>query len=224
MRTTILALALAVAGFVLAGLDAAPQPAADSRIFVPYVSHTYCGRFFDDFDDPATGWFTGEGGGLLAAYADGEYRLRAEDAGTVWFMPAPEEACDRAEYRAAVNARWAGPPGNFYGLLFDAGSDAGQGYVLAVNTDARVWLVLAARGETLDIVMGPTGHDAIRPGGEVNELMVERRGERVALSINGAAVGELRAPSPGPVMAGLVVASYTDRPGAEARFDAFSYE
>jgi hypothetical protein len=223
MRTTILAFAL-VAGSLLAGLAAAQQPAAESRIFVPHISHTYCGRFFDAFDDPATGWFTGEGGGLLAAYTEGEYRLRANDAGTVWFMPAPEEACDRPEYRAAVTARWVGPPGNFYGLLFDADAGAGRAYVLAVNTEARVWLVLAVEGEALGVVMGPTGHDAIRSGGEPNRLMAERRGERVTLAINETAVGELRAASPGAVAAGLVVASYTTGPGAEARFDEFLYE
>ena len=227
LRVLALAFALGVAavGAALAypPAPAAAQPAPTHFTYLPHVAQSYCGSFLDSFSDPSTGWFTGETGGLRAERIDGEYRLLIEGPGTIWLVAAPD--CPRVAYRAAVDARWAGPPGNFYGLLFGIDDALGRSWLFAVNTDARVWLVFEIGNDSIDTLIAPATHDAIRPGGETNRLAAERTGDTITLSINGAPVGELpNAPAAAPVLAGVAAASYTTQSAADARFDNFLYQ
>lgn len=202
---------------------AAAQTIPTGIIYFPHVAGELCGPFLDPFDGPSTAWFTGQSAGLRAELVGGEYRLLIDGPGTVGFIDAP--TCKRVSYRAAVDVRWAGPTGNFYGLVFDINDALGRSYLFAANTDARVWLVFEVRDDSLDTVIAPTAHDAIRPGGEVNRLAAERAGGAIILSINGTPVGELPdGLSAVPVLAGIAAASYTTQSTADARFDNFLYE
>lgn len=193
-----------------------PEPPS---LFLPLIVGGTCGDFFDSFDHEL-GWFTGEREGLMAETAAGEYRMRITRPGYVWLVGAPD--CPRLGYEAAVDARWAGETGNFYGLLFNIHGDLEHAHMLAINSDNRVWLVMAVQPDGLEVLIPPTRHDSIRPGGEVNRLAVAREGERLTLRINDQVVGELPDTAPGtPVIAGLVTASYTGRVPADARFDNF---
>lgn len=201
------------------GRRAAAAPPVPSTIFIPHVLSDHCGDFFDDFSD-ATGWFEGQRDGLLAELRDGEYRLSVTQPGLVWLVGAPD--CARVNNQMAVTARWAGAPGNFYGLLFGENGRAGQAYLLAVNSDARAWLLLRLGGGSLAVVSGPTHDDVIAEGRARNRLAITRDSGRILLAINDKTVGQLPDPdADAPFIAGLVVASYTDSAPADARFDDF---
>lgn len=221
-RALVLAVAFAVA-LVGAAQPARPAPAADYTVFhyLPHVAAGECPLFLDTFDADH-GWFLGQSGGLTAELLGGEYRLAFTGQGAVWLMPAP--GCARVDYRAAVDARWAGTPGNFIGLLFGIDDAAERAYLFAVNTDRRVWLLFEVGPESLVSLIPPTAADAVLPGESVNRLMAERRGDTITLSVNGVAVGQLPAPAPAaPVLAGVAAAAYTTQAAADARFDNFVY-
>ena len=214
----IMFLFLAVPALAAARPPAEP-PAAPVRLFIPHVSRDYCGAFFDDFS-AATGWFTGQRDGLLAELAGGEYRLLITQPGHIWMVGAPD--CARRTDRAEVDARWVGRPGNFYGLLFDIDGRLDQSYMLAVSSEARVWLLFRITPTSMTTLLEPAAHDAIRPGGETNRLAVARDDGRLLFAINGTTVGELADVGPGrPVAAGLAAASLVTYVPADARFDNF---
>lgn len=201
------------------GRSAAEAPPATNTIFIPHVLGDHCGDFFDDFSD-VTGWFEGQRDGLLAELRDGEYRLSVTQPGLVWLVGAPD--CARVNNQMAVTARWAGAPGNFYGLLFGEDDRAGRAYLLAVNSDARAWLLLRLEDDSLSVVSGPTHDDAIAEGRARNRLAITRGRGRILLTINDKTVGQLPDPDAAtPFITGLVAASYTDRAPADARFDDF---
>jgi hypothetical protein len=203
--------------------EGAMHRAGGNQLFMPLVSGgRACAAFTDDFST-STGWFTGERDGLLAELLEGEYRLLVERPGHVWLVGAPD--CPRQDNQAAVDARWSGRPGNFYGLLFSLDGRLDRAYILAVNSEARVWLVFRVHEDGLETVAGPSSHSAIRLGSQTNRLAVARTGDRVVLLINDVAVGELDDPLPGtPVIAGLAAATYTIHAPADARFDNFTHE
>ena len=218
----VLSFILAMPALAAARRAADTPPATPSRLLLPLVAAGGCGNLNDNFTT-ARGWFTGERDGLVAELRDGEYRLLVTRPGFVWLVGAP--GCARFDDQAAVDARWAGQSGNFYGLLFAMDGRLDRAHVLAVGSDARVWVVFRVHDDGLETVLGPTHHDAIRPGGQTNRLSVARAGGRVVLSINGAAVGELADPLPGtPAAAGLVAASLVGHAPADARFDNFVHE
>ncbi len=219
----VLVLILARPALATARPAADPPPTPANRLFLPHVAGgRACSTFHDDFSDNS-GWFTGERDGLLAEVRDGEYRLLVTRPGFVWLVGAP--GCTRMDNSAAVDARWAGRPGNFYGLLYAADGRLDRALVLAVNSDARVWLLFAVRADGMETLRGPTAHDAIRPGNAVNRLGMARRDGRLVLSINGAAVGEIADPLANEaVAAGLVASSYTAHAPADARFDNFVHQ
>lgn len=193
-------------------------------LYVPIVASAYCGSFYDTFDDPSVGWFAGASDGLRAEVAAGEYRLTFAESGQVWFVAGP--MCPQRAYRASVDARWAGTPGNFIGLLFEIEENPARAYLFAVNTDDRVWLVFEVRNNALTTLIPPTGNDAVLPGQAFNRLAVERLNDVITLSVNGVPVGRLTGAGPAatPVLAGVAAASYTTQQTADARFDNFLFE
>jgi len=189
--------------------------------YLPHVSAGECPLFIDTFDND-NGWFTGQSDGLTAELLGGEYRLAFAGHGAVWLIPAP--GCAREEYRAAVDARWAGAPGNFIGLLFGVDDARRRAYLFAVNTDRRVWLLFEVGPDSLVTLIPPTAADAVLPGAAANRLMAERRGDVITLSVNDVVVGQVPEPAPAaPVLAGVAAAAYTTQAAADARFDNFLY-
>lgn len=189
---------------------------------IPFIASGFCGTYIDTFDDPQSGWFTGQAPGLNAEIIDGEYRLTFSGNGEVWLISGP--MCERSSYTATVDARWAGATGNFIGLLFEVDDGNKQAYLFAVNTDDRVWLVFKVRNGGLSVVIPPTGHDAVLPGTAYNRLTAVRANETIHLIINGTPVGELQGFDQAiPVLAGVAAASHTTQHAAEARFDNFIY-
>lgn len=223
--TLVCAFCLVLLGASLAW-EAPATSAEEPSSFVNYFPHAaadFCGPFLDRFNDTASGWYTGSFDGLQAGIVDGEYRLVFTGGGSVWLIPGP--VCLRSSYRAAVDTRWVGTTGNFIGLLFGIDDAAELAYLFAVNTDARVWLVFRVHSDGLDMIIPPTGHDAVLSGVSINRLATERIGDTIVLSVNDIQVGELRETHPGaPVLAGVAAAGYTFQPAVDARFDNFLWQ
>jgi hypothetical protein len=205
-----------------------PQPASANsapvaaQIYIPHAGGSPCDEFRETFDTPDPGWFIGQQTGLQAEVIGGEYRMLVSGGGLVWMVPAP--VCAHVNYRAAVDAHWAGPTGNFYGLAFGLDDVTHRAYLFTVNTDERVWLVFEVSGGALNTIIGETFSDAIRSGGGINRLSAERSGNMILLTINDIHVGNLPAGAPGnPVTAGLVAATYVSQSAVDARFDNFHY-
>ena len=225
MRICALAVTMCAAalGATLAARAAGPpahppaQAAPPYFVYQPYISGTECGNLIETFDGPTTDWFTGHFGSLLAELDSGEYRWLGNESGTVWHLAGP--GCERVGYHAAVDAHWAGAPGNFYGLLFDIDQATGHAYILAVNSDNRVWLVFELDDNSFDVVIPATYADAVRPGYEVNRMAARREGDTIYLSINGTAVGELTGPPAAPFLAGVAAATYFNQPSIDVRYD-----
>ncbi len=202
---------------------AAVEP-SDTLLYVPIAASGYCGAFYDTFDDPDVGWFSGTMDGVQAKVTAGEYRLTFTQSGLVWFVAG--SMCAHRTYRVAVDARWVGTPGNFIGLLFEIEENPARAYLFAVNTDERMWLVFEVRNNSLNSIIPPTGNDAVLPGQAFNRLAVVRLGDGITLSVNGVAVGQLTGVTPAatPVLAGVGAATYTTQQAADARFDNFLFE
>lgn len=191
--------------------------------YFPLIAANYCSSFYDTFGDSTSDWFTGTIDSLDAEISDGEYQLNFTGGGSVWLIPGP--MCARTNYRAVVDARWRGSPGNFIGLLFELDEEDNDGYLFAINTDERIWFVFEIKGNNLETTIAPVGNDAILSGTAVNRLSVERLDNTIFFSINGTTVGELRDDSTGrPVIAGVAAASYTTQASASARFDNYIFE
>lgn len=202
--------------------SSAAKSSESTRIYLPSIANKFCGPYFDPFDDPGSGWITGPFGDLRAEVREGEYGLMFTGRGMVWLVPGP--VCEHTAYRAAVDVRWINATGNFAGLLFNLDDTTRNGYLFAINTDERVWLVFEVVGDSLGTMLSPVGNDAILPGTAVNRLAVERVDQSMILSVNGTPVGELRDSQHGrPVIAGVAAASYTTQDQAEVRFDNFAY-
>lgn len=192
-------------------------------LYLPIIVTNPCSPFFDSFDDPATEWFTGTAGALRAEVTGGEYKLGLSGGGSVGLVPGP--MCALSSYQVAVDARWAGQPGNFIGLLVELDEANRTAYLFAVNTDSQVWIVFKVRGDSLDTVIDPIKNDAVLPGGSVNRLTVESRDTTLYFSVNDTPVGELRSGASGmPVLAGVAAASYTTQSAVDARFDNFHWQ
>jgi hypothetical protein len=222
-----LAAILAAGALVFTKLGStAPQdqwtPDAAFSFYLPHLAGDICGPTFDPFDDPDSGWFTGQRDSLIAEYHNGEYRVVITEPMTVWFFVAP--GCPRANYRAEIDARWVGMPGNFYAMLFNVDNSLNGAYLFAINTDTRVWLVMQVQGGDLNFIIPETGNDAILPGGQMNRLAVERHGDVIYLAVNDTPVGELVMGQPGPPVAvGVAVGTYISVAPADARFDNFHF-
>jgi hypothetical protein len=216
----ICAVTLTLAGARFASSGPAATGSASPLVYLPYIAGDRCGPRLDTFDGPLTDWFVGQDGSLSAEIVNGEYRLRIDDPGTVWLVPGP--LCGRAAYRAAVDARWAGDPGNFIGLQLDIDDATQSAYLFVINTDHGVWLVFESRPGSLQTVIPPTADAAIRSGDATNRLAAERTATALHLSINDIPVGQLAVAAPAaPVVTGVVAAAYTTQSTADARFDNF---
>jgi hypothetical protein len=204
----------------------APQdqwpPDTAYSFYLPHMAGENCGPTIDTFDNPESGWFTGRPDSLIAEYHDGEYRVVVTEPMTVWMFVAP--GCPRQNYRAEIDARWVGTPGNFYALLFNVDNSVDGAYLFAINADNRVWLVMQVQGGDLNFIIPETGHDAILPGGQTNRLSVERVVDVIYLSVNDTPVGEMLMGQPGPpVAAGVAVGTYVGVAPADARFDNYYF-
>jgi hypothetical protein len=181
----------------------------------------YCPDFYDDFSNPASGWFVVDADWVRAEYLSGEYRILIKPADYSGFFSAP--ACTRQNYTAEVYARWAGNSGTGYGLVFGIVGQFERFYLFLVNTDLQQYTLLRYDGADAWTAIRPwTNSSAIHGGASQNQLGIIRDGSTIRLIVNGLWVDLFGdATISGATRAGVAVASYMDLPNADARFDSF---
>jgi hypothetical protein len=200
--------------------DLALRP-TEMRVYLPVVYRGYCPDFFDTFEDPGSGWEIWDDDYVRSEYVNGEYRILTKRSGYIYLFGAP--ACSRADYDVAVDARWAGAPGNSYGLLFGLRGDYTHFYVFDINTDYGMFRLYRRTPEGFAAIVPPTASSSIHRGTASNHLAVRRRGSQITLWVNGIQLGTwYDGTVTGPTWTGVMASPYSDVPSADARFDNFS--
>jgi hypothetical protein len=189
--------------------------------YLPLGLRNHCADFYDDFSNPASGWFVADADWVRAEYLNGEYRILIKPADYYGVFSAP--ACARLNYTAEVHARWAGNSGTGYGLVFGVVGDFERFYLFLVNTDFQQYGLFRYDGASgFTTIRSWTSSSAIHTGATVNQVGVIRDGSTIRLIINGLWVDLFGdATITGATLAGVAVASYVDLPNADARFDDF---
>jgi CSLREA domain-containing protein len=194
---------------------------ASPEVFLPLITRDYCSDFFDDFSDPASGWYVGEDDIARSEYLNGEFRVLSKQVGYYNLYWAP--TCDRQNYVVEVDARWEGTPGSSYGLLFGLTGDFDQYYLFDVNTDNQEYRLMRFDGVDYQQIVPVASSPAINPGTATNHLKVAWYGDQIYLEVNGTELGTFTDGNiTGLTGAGIVASPYDDNPTSDARFDNFS--
>jgi len=190
------------------------------RLFLPLVLKNYCPDFFDDFSNPASGWWVGEDSYVRAEYLSGEYRVLSKQAGYFYLFDAP--TCNRENYVVELDARWSGTPGSSYGIIFGITSGFNQYYLFDMNTDYRQFRLYRRDPTGFTLIVPPTPSSAINGGTASNHMKATRNGSSITLEVNGTVLGTWSDSAiSGLTGAGLVSSPYSNNPISDARFDNF---
>jgi predicted outer membrane repeat protein len=192
-------------------------------VFQPVVFQDFCRNYFDDFNNPASGWDVVNNEFVRTEYLSGEYRVLSKRSGFIYLFRSP--SCDRQSYVVEANARWVGTPGSSYGLLFGITEGFDQYYLFDINTDFQEFRLLRRHPGGFATIVPPTSMapPVIKGGNASNHLKVIRNGDSITLAINGTIVGDWSDGNiTGLTGAGLVSGPYNSIPSSDARFDNFS--
>jgi hypothetical protein len=148
------------------------------------------------FADNRRGWPDEPGG--AASLFEGGYRLRAGEPGRFVVVRAPVPEVLRDISVSATFRKVGGPPGGGCGLVVRAGGpappaggdQAGRFYVLEAGDRGEVGIWRRDGDRWIDLVPW-TPSEAVRPGGEPNELTARAVGRRLRLLVNGAMAAEV---------------------------------
>ena len=192
--------------------------------YVPLVFNEWCGDFFDDFSNSASGWPIINTPDILTQYLLGEYRIRIDEAGA--FIPIVAPTCAHNYYEVEADVRWVGTPGSRYGLLFGLSEDQSEYFLFAVSPTTQtfeLWHFFPGGSG----IRGPFNSATINPGNGSNHLKAIVHDDPllgdISLEINGVNVGNYFEPDiPVESSSGLFSNSRVDNPISDARFDNFS--
>ncbi len=202
-----------VLGLVLAGCAPAqpanPPPAAGVL-------------FQDDFSNPASGWDQHTSADVTTNYDNGQYLIAVQQpAVDVWAQP----GLDLTDVAVAVQAQYsAGPANNEYGVMcrYQRGGDGKSSfYFFVISTDG--YYALGKVSQDVRKIISPAQGSpqktaTIKPQAEANELSATCQGNHLALSVNGAAVGDF---TDGEITHGDIglMAGTFDEGGVKIHFD-----
>ncbi len=148
-------------------------------IYLPILSNnTFI--FFDDFDDPDSGWPIDDSGDVKQSYQDGEYEIliRPED---FWGGSVPP-LLDISNYSVDAEMRIPNGSAGFYGLIFDR-ADWNHFYIFVISPSSQIYAVL--RHDPAWVLLTPfTPSSAIESGSATNHLRVDRTGDQITVYVN----------------------------------------
>lgn len=189
--------------------------------YLPIILKPFsCPNFFDDFNNPASGWFVGEDNTLLAEYMGGEYRVVVKKTNSSSIIDAP--SCKRKNYTVEVDARWAGVMGVTYGLMLGTTESPRRFYTFEVNTASQDFTVYSYGPGGWDLIVNQPA-PVIHAGAGINHLKVTHQGGMFTPSINGFDFAPWAdTTQQGEKGLGLIIISNPDDVNTEAHFDNFS--
>ena len=208
-------------------LDETPD---EHYTFLPLILRNFWASYFDDFNDPDSGWPTGENEYWNFGYLNGEYQFYLKVGnGIFWMTPGPITGRDLflpSDYRVEVDIRKVSGGDCVYGLMFGTqyASNSLEGYMVLVNPNSgEFYLDKNMMDGSWTVLVDWTYSSAINQGGGSNHIAVERIGSKIKLYINGLQVANITDSSfLGPERdAGVIVHTYDDPP-VDVRFDNFS--
>jgi hypothetical protein len=219
-RTLLLSsILIIVASLLIAGGNA--KALDQLTVYLPVSFRNYCPNFFDDFSNPASGWYVWEDEDAQWEYLDGEYRILSKDDQYFYYADAP--TCARENYTVEVDARWVGPPGNMYGIMFGIIGDFEQYYTFEVSSDYQDFSLWRYDGAEWHSIFPWTVSPYINGGIASNHLKITRNGIQITLEVNGNILGTWTDSNiTGATRTGVASDPYTDYPTSDARFDNFS--
>jgi tetratricopeptide (TPR) repeat protein len=178
--------------------------------------------FFDDFSDPASGWYTNGDPASPGLYSGGGYVLVENQPGTaVWALPGRIFSDVRVEASAT---RQAGDDNNFFGLLcrVQGTGQSGNFYAFIISSDGYFGITKKS-SDTLALIGQDVmlRHPSINLGDGPNVITGVCSGSRLALYVNGEFVVETTDEEYSSGQVGLISGAF-DVPGTSIFFDDFS--
>ena len=168
------------------GVSATAQPS-------PTPTTPFRTAFEEHFADNQRNWPNNPQ--ATAWFAEGAYHLFARQPGQFVAVGAPIAESLRDVVVAALFRKVAGPPGGGYGVIVrdqgpqprDGLNQRGRYYVLEVGDRGEVGIWRREEDHWVELLPW-TGSDAVRPGGEANELTVQAIGRQLTFLVNGIQV------------------------------------
>jgi len=182
------------------------------------VPQPSCNAYFDDFSNPNSGWATGENEDIIVRYINGEYSIATKQSSGYVFR-SPANSYD--DYSVEVDTRWNGTLGDSVGLSYGIASNFSSFYVLDFNTEVQAYRLTRTDGNNSTDIIPISTSSAILPGNAVNHVKVTVSGDTHTIEFNGTVVNTVDAPHNGALDTGLVLASNSERPVVDGRFDNF---
>jgi len=225
-RIAILILLLCQVGSVIV-VQADNHPIATTQVdpvtsvqYLPIIFKPFnCPNYFDDFSNPASGWFVGEDNTLLAEYLGGKYHVVVKKINSSSIIDAP--TCNRRDYTVEVDAHWAGVMGVTYGLMLGTTASPRRFYTFEVNAASQEFTVYSYGPGGWDLIVTQPA-PVIHTGAGINHLKVTHQGGMFTPSINGSGFDPwVDTTDPGEKGLGLIIISNPNNANTEANFDNF---
>lgn len=213
-------LVAATAPLTSSGSIAVTAPQEDYFVYLPHVANNYCASgFFDDFSNPASGWYTGDDGDIRWQYYDNQYRIEIYNGS--WWAGSFAPVRVSGDYTLQVDVANSGNYGP-YGLIFDATDDWSEFYVFVVHTDSYFQVLHYDTSQPNPWTLLASWNPLINSSGF--RLKVERAASQAKVFINGQFITTVTGLAPVNMKRiGVYVSSFL--PGyptyMDARFDNF---
>lgn len=158
----------------------------DTFIFLPIIMDISDKLYRDDFSDPNSGWPVNDDGNVARSYQNGVYEMLIRDAG--YWAGARAPIVGFVDYGVEAEMwRYQGGRTSNYGLVFDR-KDWDNFYFLVVDTTSQWFGVAKVVDGVPQVAIPRTDSAAIKPGGKINKLRVDRKGNVIVVTINGTGV------------------------------------
>ncbi|MBL8058263.1 MAG: hypothetical protein JNK29_16280, partial [Anaerolineales bacterium] len=185
-------------------------------MFLPCLTRACPPSYWDDFGNPASGWYTGDSPETLYAYAGGEYQLLVRRAD--YFAAARAPGLQVSDFIATLDVRSVSQTDASYGLIFGLAADWSSFYLFEIDATGWFGLWRYNSNQTWTRLAGGTSA-AIQTGSASNRLKVARNGAAIQALVNNQLVASV-SDSTLTGLRRLAVSVFTyNQPDADIRFD-----
>jgi S1-C subfamily serine protease len=194
----------------IAGVVAPPEP---ERPLVEAPSNAGEVLFFDDFSDPASGWYAFTDKGYSSRYEGGQLVIDVDVKTTAAWTTLDQEYTD-VDFEVETT-KLGGPDDNAFGVILRY-QDESNFYLFEISSDGFYQILLKKDDEWINLVEW-TETDLINLG-DRNVIAAEAQGNRFSMFINGVQVNQVNDDSFGTGRVGLAVEAYSE-PNVSIGFD-----